>query len=177
MTNFNTEYKKAQLVCNEVSKYAKSFEQECDLQQQIIALQHSGQEINLQNIDGLNSIEIYDAYLDCKSNYPQEFTTISTPVQEVEEKITSYLLWDKISCGTYHSLIPVGKFEYGLTISKEEGRWVIWGEDHDVTDYDENLDWQGKVVGFKTLWEAKEASEGIREWMQECGEEAWGEDC
>ena len=171
MTNFNTEYAKAQLVCNEVSKYAKSFEHECELQYQIITLQHSGKAINLQNIDSLNSIEIYDAYLDCKNQFQAKEKT-----EEVEEKITSYLLWDKIGFQTYHSLISVGKFEYGLTICKEEGRWVIWGEDHDVTDYEENLDWQGKVIGFKTLWEAKEGAESIREWMQECGEEAWGED-
>lgn len=132
-----------------------------------------GKEINLATMIELGCLELHDAYMDCKSAYPELFPTVST--QEETEEV-SWLLWEKnkISRSTYHADIKLpfnGVSDvYGLIIFKENNRWFIMGEDHDVADYEENLDWEGKVVGFKTLWEAKEKAEDIRELMQHCYE-------
>ncbi len=177
---------KANILLKEAEKYASNWDQIIDWQWELTLLLNDGKDINLININELNIIELHDAYLDCKSNYPVEFPTTATIQKETiqeetiqEEQIAiqnnkcnKCLSWRKLSSGTYHAFIQTPYFQYGLTISNEEGRWLIWGEDHDVTDYDENLNWQGKIVGFKTLWQAKKAAEDIRDSMQQ-NSEAW----
>lgn len=171
---------KLQAMIKEVEKYARTSDELIELQWEIVNV---GGEINLETITSTNNLKLHDAYMDCKSNYPELFPTVSTQevqevVEEEKEEIeeVNWLLWDRsqISRSTYHADIKLpfnGVSDcYCLTIFKENNRWFIMGEDHDVTDYEENLDWDGKVVGFKTLWEAKEKAEDIREWMQECYE-------
>lgn len=95
--NWNTESDKARLVNEQLAKYVPSAKWELltELQYQVLKIVADSKNITLQTIDSLDSIEVHDAYMDCKSLYPELFPTVSTPENEVKESITDIELNEK----------------------------------------------------------------------------------
>lgn len=80
--DWSVQSEKANLVCEQLVKYVLSEDHGLliELQYQILKLVMDSKEINLKNIDGLDSIEAHDAYMDCKYDYPNLFPTVATYV-------------------------------------------------------------------------------------------------
>ena len=58
--------------------------------------------------------------------------------------------------------------DYQISITKEDGRWFVYAEEHDISDIDQPED------GCKTLAEAKEYAERLGEYFESCWKECEG---
>jgi len=61
---------------------------------------------------------------------------------------------------------PDDNRSYQVSITKENGRWLVYGEDHEPSDIVNQ-----PTNGFRTLTEAKEFADEFGSWFESCYEE------
>jgi hypothetical protein len=90
-------------------------------------------------------------------------TTQATIKRQIQKLETMYRGdWVKF-LGDYHT----NAFEscrdgmYQISITKEDGKWIVYADDHEPEDIDNN-------APFSTLAEAKEFAEEFGEFFEEC---------
>ena len=81
---------------------------------------------------------------------------------------TSESRYDWVKNGAYYEINAFDSSDrcYGISVTKENGRWIVFAEDHNPEDLDGHPE-----NGFKTLYEAKAFAQQFGEYFQECHDE------
>jgi hypothetical protein len=80
---------------------------------------------------------------------------------------TSESRYDWVKNGAYYEINAFSERTndrcYGISVTKENGRWFVFAEDHNSEDIDGHPE-----NGFKTLYEAKAFAQRFGEYFEEC---------